>query len=112
MGNDLHELYRTLQELIAPKDIIFFDSVFESRGTKVTLVETLCEASKIDKWLLMGEKSLSGFSVAQKMSWAANRRTTRKEDQAYSMLGIFDLNMPLLYGEGDKAFRRLQEEII
>jgi hypothetical protein len=46
------------------------------------------------------------------MSWAANRKTSRIEDQAYSLLGIFGVNMPLLYGEGEMAFIRLQEEII
>jgi hypothetical protein len=51
-------------------------------------------------------------SIAEKMSWAAGRLTTRKEDRAYSLLGIFGVNMPLLYGEGEKAFIRLQEEIM
>ncbi|KAK1535949.1 HET domain-containing protein [Colletotrichum paranaense] len=52
------------------------------------------------------------FSVAEKMSWAAKRETTRIEDKAYSLMGLFDVNMPLLYGEGENAFFRLQEEII
>ncbi len=52
------------------------------------------------------------WSAAQKMSWAAHRQTTRMEDKAYSLLGIFNVNMPLIYGEGDSAFRRLQEEIL
>jgi hypothetical protein len=55
---------------------------------------------------------LSTFPVAEKMSWAANRQTTRPEDTAYCLLGIFDVNMPLLYGEGERAFSRLQEEIM
>jgi hypothetical protein len=56
---------------------------------------------------------LEEFSIAQRMSWVANRRTTRPEDIAYCLLGVFDVNMPLLYGEGSKrAFMRLQEEII
>jgi hypothetical protein len=46
------------------------------------------------------------------MSWAARRQTTRLEDEAYCLLGIFDVHIPLLYGEGARAFRRLQEEII
>jgi len=54
---------------------------------------------------------LSLASVAQKMFWASNRKTTRKEDMAYCLLGLFDINMPLLYGEGEKAFLRLQEHI-
>lgn len=56
--------------------------------------------------------NLDGFSVAKKMSWAAKRQTTRVEDTTYCLLGIFDISMPLLYGEGMKAFERLQEEII
>ena len=54
---------------------------------------------------------LSSASVAQKMSWASRRKTTRTEDMAYCLLGLFDINMPLLYGEGEKAFLRLQEHI-
>jgi hypothetical protein len=51
-------------------------------------------------------------SIAQRMSWASRRETTRSEDIAYCLMGIFDVNMPLLYGEGTKAFVRLQEEIL
>jgi hypothetical protein len=62
--------------------------------------------------VLTGIDAIAKYSVASKMSWAASRKTTRLEDSAYCLLGIFDVNMPLLYGEGGKAFRRLQEEII
>jgi hypothetical protein len=55
---------------------------------------------------------MAQFSISQRMAWASKRSTTRIEDMAYSLLGIFDINMPLLYGEGLKAFKRLQEEII
>ena len=55
---------------------------------------------------------INSASVAQKMSWASRRTTTRLEDVAYSLMGIFDVNMPLLYGEGQKAFMRLQHEIV
>ena len=55
---------------------------------------------------------LSHFSVAERVSWAANCETFRQEDKAYSLLGIFDVNMPLIYSEGkDKAMQRLREEI-
>jgi hypothetical protein len=60
----------------------------------------------------MGERPLADVPVAVRMSWAATRETTREEDMAYCLLGIFDVNMPMLYGEGEKAFIRLQEEII
>ena len=53
------------------------------------------------------------FSVAQKMAWASNRTCTRPEDHAYRLMGLFGVNMPLLYGEGGyKAFQRLQQEIL
>ncbi|KAF1847823.1 HET-domain-containing protein [Cucurbitaria berberidis CBS 394.84] len=102
----------TLQELIAPKEVIFFDSDWKMRTTKNSSSGQLSNITNIDSQLLVGCRTLSDFSVAQKMSWAARRKTTRIEDEAYCLLGIFDLHMPLLYGEADKAFRRLQEEII
>ena len=51
--------------------------------------------------------------VVERMSWAAMRSTQRPEDVAYCLLGIFNVNMAILYGEGEAgAFRRLQDEII
>lgn len=61
---------------------------------------------------LMEPSTTSHASVAQRMSWASRRVTTRHEDIAYCLLGLFDVHMPLIYGEGQKAFLRLQEEII
>ena len=55
---------------------------------------------------------INSASVAQKMSWASRRETTIVEDIAYSLMGIFDVNMPQIYGEGKKAFMRLQHEIV
>lgn len=52
------------------------------------------------------------ISVAQRMSWAANREATRAEDLSYSLLGLFRINMPMQYGEGEEAFIRLQKEIL
>ena len=75
----------------------------------VSLVE---EVTGIPKAVLTGARTLDSCSVAQRMSWAAERKTTKLEDQAYSLLGLFDINMPALYGEGKNAFLRLQEEII
>ncbi|KAI0530392.1 heterokaryon incompatibility protein-domain-containing protein [Xylaria digitata] len=102
----------TLQELIAPKKIYFFDRHWNKRGAKEDLIEELSQITRISKHILRYEQPLSTVLVAQKMSWAAGRKTTRVEDQAYCLLGIFDVNMPLLYGEEEKAFRRLQYEII
>ncbi|KAK0742637.1 heterokaryon incompatibility protein-domain-containing protein [Schizothecium vesticola] len=102
----------TLQELIAPKCINFYNSAWELIGTKQNLATRLSEATKIPTDAIAGLLPLDHFSVAQRMSWAAGRKTTRVEDRAYSLLGLFDISMPMLYGEGTKAFRRLQEEII
>ncbi|KAI8947166.1 heterokaryon incompatibility protein-domain-containing protein [Xylaria longipes] len=102
----------TLQELIAPKKVYFFDRHWNRRGDKEDFIEELSQITKISKYILGHKQPLSTVTVAQKMSWAAGRKTTRVEDQAYCLLGIFDVNMPLLYGEEEKAFRRLQYEII
>ncbi|KAM0432370.1 hypothetical protein ACHAPT_004913 [Fusarium lateritium] len=102
----------TLQELIAPSSIIFFSRMWEELGTKATLNEVISERTGIPKAILSGNQDLETASVAQRMSWAAERRTTRREDVAYCLMGIFNINMPLLYGEGEKAFIRLQEEIM
>ncbi|KAM5533210.1 hypothetical protein V8D89_013166 [Ganoderma adspersum] len=102
----------TLQELVAPSELLFLSSDWEVIGSKrelATLVETV---SGVDREALLREKPLNKFSVAQRFSWAAQRQTTRIEDRAYSLLGIFGINMPTLYGEGEGALRRLQEEIM
>lgn len=75
--------------------------------------EALQSITKIDRRVLGPEqRHLDEISVAQKMSWAARRTATRIEDRAYSLLGIFGVNMPQIYGEGQDAFRRLQEAIL
>lgn len=101
----------TLQELLAPQYVIFYNQQWEFLGTKQTLSNLLTSRTGIDEAVLNGEP-LSRRSIAQRMFWASQRRTTRVEDRAYCLLGIFDVNMPMLYGEGEKAFLRLQEEII
>ena len=112
----------TLQELLAPERVIFFtvDWVFFgtkskekpiSRYTYRELDSVIAQATGIDiEALQFG--NLRTSSIATRMSWASRRQTTRVEDTAYCLLGIFDINMPLLYGEGKKAFLRLQEEIM
>jgi hypothetical protein len=102
----------TLQELIAPKSVKFFDQDWQLFGTKAELTEKISQITGIDESLLGNPNSIGLFSVAQRMSWASNRETTRVEDAAYALMGIFGVNMPLLYGEGKSAFIRLQEEII
>jgi hypothetical protein len=100
-----------LQELLAPSSIIFMSNDWQEIGTNVTLANTLAGFTGIHKSALLGA-NLENFSIAQRMSWASRRMTTRVEDLAYCLLGLFDINMPMLYGEGDRAFIRLQEEII
>lgn len=76
------------------------------------MADELADVTGIEEVVLAGFRPLDSCCVAQRMSWAAHRETTRIEDRAYCLLGIFDINMLLLYGEEDKAFLRLQEEII
>ncbi|OJT04022.1 Vegetative incompatibility protein HET-E-1 [Trametes pubescens] len=102
----------TLQELIAPERIVFMTRTWRLLGTNMGLARTLEEISGVDFDILIGRTTLDSVSVARRMSWAARRETTRVEDRAYSLLGIFGLHMLLIYGEGENAFLRLQEEII
>ncbi|KAI8714887.1 HET domain-containing protein [Fusarium sp. LHS14.1] len=102
----------TLQELIAPTEVVFLSAEWKEFGTKRTLAEKISEITKIDGNLLEFPKLVNKFCAAQKLSWAATRETTRIEDRAYSLMGLFNVNMPLLYGEGNKAFFRLQMEIL
>lgn len=102
----------TLQELIAPPLLIFYDSDWKFLASRAEIAEMLADITHVDQDVLVDREQLWQTSVAKRMSWASMRATTREEDIAYSLLGIFDINMPLLYGEGPKAFQRLQEEII
>ena len=101
----------TLQELVAPKEVVFYSSEWWKIDSKSGMHALLSEITGIESNVLKYGK-FENVSVARRMSWAANRHATRVEDMAYSLLGIFDCNMPLLYGEGEKAFIRLQEEIM
>jgi hypothetical protein len=101
----------TLQELVAPTSLRFYYQDWSLMGDKNEFVEELSSATGIPISVLeTGE--VSEVSIAERMSWASKRQTTRLEDIAYCLLGIFDIQMPLLYGEGEKAFLRLQEEIL
>ncbi|PIL28773.1 hypothetical protein GSI_08817 [Ganoderma sinense ZZ0214-1] len=102
----------TLQELIAPVQVVFFSKDWTIIGSKSTLADVVTDVTNIDRHALLHVKGLEAFSIAQRFSWAARRQTTRLEDRAYSLLGLFDLYMPTLYGEGNRAFQRLQEEIL
>jgi hypothetical protein len=102
----------TLQELLAPKRVEIFDNAWVHVGTKSDHAEAISELTRIPTDILLNKTDILRATIAERMSWASNRQTKRKEDLAYCLLGIFDVNMPLIYGEGEKAFRRLQEEII
>lgn len=102
----------TLQELIAPPRVRFYASNWICIGEKSELAGWLEDITGIPSNVILDHSCIELESVATRMSWAAKRTTTRVEDRAYSLMGIFDVNMPLLYGEGPKAFLRLQQEII
>lgn len=106
----------TLQELIAPANVIFYGigrgKAWQEIGTLSSLEDLIVEITGVHAEMLSGQKALEDFSVAQRMYWASSRETTRTEDLAYCLMGIFNVNMPLVYGEGDKAFFRLQEQIL
>ncbi|MCJ1233245.1 hypothetical protein MMC14_001200 [Varicellaria rhodocarpa] len=102
----------TLQELIGPSNLTFYSYGWEEIGKKSTLRNILSEITGIDVGTLTDVKRLEYVSVAKRMSWASGRATTRLEDMAYCLMGLFAVNMPMLYGEGERAFIRLQEEIM
>jgi Heterokaryon incompatibility protein (HET) len=99
----------TLQEFLAPPFLIFLDQNWAELGTRYSLRNIISPVTKIQPQQMIDFRSCN---VATKFSWAALRETTRPEDQAYCLMGLFGINMPLLYGEGSKAFTRLQQKII
>lgn len=106
----------TLHELIAPRSVEFYDENWFQIGTRLVLSESISRVTGIQAGLLRRGLNdpllLKDYCVAEKMSWAACRETSRAEDLAYCLLGIFDINMPLLYSEGHRAFQRLQLQIL
>ncbi len=107
-----HKRGWTLQELLAPKHVVFLTARWTFLGTKMGLSATLERITGIDFAILIGKTTLDSVSVARRMSWASDRETTRVEDEAYCLLGIFGVHLSPIYGEGRNAFLRLQEEII
>ena len=110
--SDWHGRGWTLQELLAPRHVLFLSHEWKPLGTKVDLVDHLHKATRIPTSVLALKRPITDFSVAQRMSWASGRTTTLVEDEAYSLLGLFEISMPIIYGEGRHAFLRLQEEIM
>ncbi|KAF4954609.1 hypothetical protein FSARC_12049 [Fusarium sarcochroum] len=101
----------TLQELIAPQIVELCSKEWTIIGTKRSLASSLESVTGIPISVLRGANPFI-HNVAERMSWASARVTTREEDLAYCLLGLFHVNMPLLYGEGPKSFLRLQEQIL
>lgn len=103
----------TLQEMIASRhNLKFYNCAGKLLGTLHDLLHHVSDITGVHQELLSHTRELESFSVAQRMSWASNRNTTRAEDRAYSLLGIFGISLIAIYGEGEKAFARLQEEIL
>ncbi|PIL27103.1 hypothetical protein GSI_10243 [Ganoderma sinense ZZ0214-1] len=107
-----HKRGWTLQELIAPSLVLFLSCTWEILGSKTDLAGLLEEITRVPAEVLTLFRNPSTHCVAARMSWAADRETTRPEDEAYCLMGIFGIFMPPLYGEGRNAFLRLQEEIM
>lgn len=100
----------TLQELLVPRRLEFYSQDWKLLGSRKQFADAISSMTRTGRPFLLG-RDLELASIAQKMSWAATRRITRAGDVAYCLLGIFDVNMPLIYGEGAKAFQRLQETL-
>nr|POE79590.1 vegetative incompatibility protein het-e-1 [Quercus suber] len=109
----MHILWMCTIELLAPKSALFFSAEWTLLGDKVVRQHEIATATRIDPDFLTQFQPVGTASVAKRMSWAATRQCTRAEDFAYCLMGLFDVNMPMLYGEGGtRAFLRLQEEIM
>ncbi|EXJ71135.1 uncharacterized protein A1O5_06129 [Cladophialophora psammophila CBS 110553] len=106
-----HKRGWTLQELIAPRRVEFYDQAWRPRGSKNEHQGLLSKCTGIPGPVLSGERRLDACSVRDRLSWASHRETTKLEDAAYCLLGVFDVHMPLIYGEGQNASYRLQEAI-
>jgi hypothetical protein len=98
--------------LIAPQTVILFAKDWKRIGTKASLQETIAEITRIPPDILSSQHDPSTMPIAARMSWAAGRKTTRIEDRAYSLMGLFGIYMSPIYGEGEHAFIRLQKEIL
>jgi hypothetical protein len=126
IGSDLdsnnHDLLRnsrwftrgwTLQELLAPKSVVFYDANWRPIGNKISCSATICSITGINTSFLSNTSEIFKSLWATRMCWSAKRDTSRPEDAAYCLLGLVGIHLPLLYGEGKKAaFRRLQHELI
>ncbi|KAI1175180.1 heterokaryon incompatibility protein-domain-containing protein [Nemania sp. FL0916] len=105
----------TLQELLAPPYLVFVDCAWRRMGTRESWAAEIEKASNIDAKHLtsLDPGDFMSCSIAMRLSWASGRETTVEEDETYSLLGLFGISLPLIYGEGRlRAFNRLQRELI
>ncbi|KAG6337002.1 hypothetical protein ID866_2103 [Astraeus odoratus] len=103
----------TLQELLAPENMIFFSADWSMIGTKASLAATISSATSIHIDALLYPKRIPLFSIATRMSWVKERRTSKSEDRVYALMGLFGVHLPILYGGGEtRAFAKLQQEIM
>ncbi|KIY00758.1 uncharacterized protein Z520_03423 [Fonsecaea multimorphosa CBS 102226] len=102
----------TLQELLAPRKMKFFDRDWQPIGTRADLARDISRITGIEARYLTGTVEFLNASIATRLSWQAGRRTTKIEDIAYSLVGVLDVQLVPFYGEGRQAFQRLQEEIL
>jgi hypothetical protein len=101
----------TLQELLAPQIVDFYSRDGVRLGDKSSLKQRIAEMTGISTEALQGQ-AMSEFTIEDRFSWVAKRQTTKAEDKAYCLLGIFQVSLPLIYGEGQpNAMRRLHKEI-
>lgn len=103
----------TLQEMLAPRAVHFYDVHWRKIGSKDDFADDIAALTGISEYMIRWDnQNPPHFTAGRRLSWAAGRRTTRPEDRAYSLLGLLNIHMPLLYGERERAFVRLQQEIL
>ncbi|KAF5345175.1 hypothetical protein D9758_009685 [Tetrapyrgos nigripes] len=103
----------TLQELLAPKEVIFFNRDWEEIGRRSTLADTISLRTGIPEWVIEGKVPVQEVDVVKRLCWSVDRQTTKPEDQAYCLFGILGVTIEPSYGEGvEKAFDRLQKVLL
>lgn len=105
----------TLQELLAPRYLVFMDKYWHRIGARESWALDIYVVTRIEPKHLnsFNPTDFTSCSIAMRMSWASTRKTTVEEDETYSLIGLFGISLPLIYGEGRwQAFHRLQRELI
>ena len=102
----------TLQEMLASRQLKFYSSSWDFIAEMPDIASDISIITGVHKEALTHERDVRSYSIAQRMSWAAGRLTTRLEDRAYSLLGLLDVSIGIIYGEGNRAFQRLQDELL